>query len=136
MTASSASTSWGGSFSARPVSTTIRPAWLRRCLPRSPPLQPPHRPAPWQAGPELLLFLAALHGLGLALLTRRGGLLLRFDRFRLLLGGLLLRFDRLRLFRDGLLLRFDRFRLLLGGLLLRFDRFRLLLGGLLLRFDR
>src|SRR3989304_377906 len=49
MIASSASISWGGSFSARPVSTTIRPAWLHHYLPRSPPLQPPHRPAPGQA---------------------------------------------------------------------------------------
>src|SRR3989304_5531782 len=43
ITASSASTSWGGSFSARPVSTTIRPAWLRHYLPRSP---PPVTPSP------------------------------------------------------------------------------------------
>src|SRR3990170_6284978 len=109
MTASSASISWGGSFSARPASTTIRPAWLRRYFPRSPPPVTPSPACPRAgAGTERLrLFLAALHGLGLALLTRRlGGLLLPFDRLRLVRGGLLL----CGLF--GL-----RFRLFLGGLL-------------------
>src|SRR3990172_10516853 len=107
MIASSASMSWGGSFSARPVSTTIRPAWLHHYLPRSPPPLPPHRPAPGQAVIRLRrLFLAALHGFRLALLIRRLGTLGLRLRFRLFLGWLLL----CSLF--GL-----RFRLRLGRLL-------------------
>src|SRR3989304_4324923 len=107
MTASSASISWGGSFSARPVSTTIRPAWLHHYLPRSPPLQPPHRPAPGQAAHDSCVS-SWPPPLGL------------FDPFRPFRGRpLLLRlFGCLRLFRGGLLFLglCGCLRLFLGGM--------------------
>src|SRR3990172_9017814 len=72
MPASSASISWGGSFSARPASTTIRPAWLRHYFAAiSSPCNPLTSLPPGQADTERLrLFLAALHGLVLSILTR------------------------------------------------------------------